>query len=184
MADKVDQFGIPLKGIKPQSSTFETLRKVSDKSIAVTMSAFRHLDLDAETKRLADEPSTQPPVPLGPRMVAGEGEHPDNPYRAANPVPLSSLRDTVPGIPTSYQRWRRSRNRPRCHRESIYRSLAACLNRCARDSFIQYRRRIGREHFGSGTTATSLHRGHRRFRYQPQRRRDSCRAATHRTDTY
>lgn len=77
-AEQVDQFGISIKDVEPQNSAIETVRELDEKSIAVTLSAFRHLDLDAETKRFADLPSTAPPVPLGPRIVAGQGEHPDN----------------------------------------------------------------------------------------------------------
>ena len=77
-AEQMDRFGISLAGITPQQSAVETLRQVDEKSVAVTVSAYRHLDLDAETKRFANEASVRPPVPLGPRIVAGEGEHPDN----------------------------------------------------------------------------------------------------------
>ena len=77
-ADRLDQFGISLDGVVPQKSAVETVRYADDKSLSVTMAAYRYLDLDAETKRLADEPSAKPPVPLAPRIVAGEGAHPDN----------------------------------------------------------------------------------------------------------
>ncbi|MFT5122217.1 MAG: hypothetical protein ACI97B_000845 [Verrucomicrobiales bacterium] len=73
-ADQVDQFGISLKAVVPQTSAIETVRYADEAGHAVTLSTYRHLDLDAETKRLA----LDPPVPLGPRLVAGEGAHPDN----------------------------------------------------------------------------------------------------------
>lgn len=81
LGDQFDQlkwFGIDLNGVAPQTSAIETVRHADDQSIAVTVSAYRHLDLDAETKRVSEEPSAKPPVPLAPRIVAGEGEHPDN----------------------------------------------------------------------------------------------------------
>ena len=76
--DRLSRFGIALDQVKSQRTTIETARKQDKQGVAVTISAYRHLDLDAETKRLAKEPSASPPVPLGPRIVAGEGEHPDN----------------------------------------------------------------------------------------------------------
>ena len=77
-AHQVDQFGIKLEGVESQSSSVQTVRYADEKSLAVTMAAYRFLDLDAETKRLSKEPSAQPPVPLAPRIVAGEGAHPEN----------------------------------------------------------------------------------------------------------
>ena len=77
-AGRLDQFGVSLDGVVPQQSAVETVRYADNESQSVTMAAYRHLDLDAETKRLAEEPSAQPPVPLAPRIVAGEGAHPDN----------------------------------------------------------------------------------------------------------
>ena len=71
--DRLSRFGIGLDQVKPQRTTIETARKQDKHGVAVTISAYRHLDLDAETKRLAKEPSASPPVPLGPRIVAGEG---------------------------------------------------------------------------------------------------------------
>ena len=76
--DQLSRFGIGLGGIKPQQTAIETVREKGERGIAVTLSTYRHLDLDAETKRLAKEASSSPPVPLGPRIVAGEGQHPDN----------------------------------------------------------------------------------------------------------
>ena len=76
--DQLSRFGISLEKVKPQQAAIETVRNLDNHGVAVTLSAYRHLDLDAETKRLANEPSASPPVPLGPRIVAGEGEHTDN----------------------------------------------------------------------------------------------------------
>ena len=81
VGDKINQvknFGIELKKLNPKISSTETVRHIDDKSASVTLSVYRHLDLDAETKRLAQEPITRPPVPMGPRIVAGEGPHPQN----------------------------------------------------------------------------------------------------------
>jgi hypothetical protein len=77
-ASRIDSFGISLRDVTRQRSSSETVRHRDDKSVIVTKSTYRHLDLDAETKRFSDDPAAQPPVPLGPRLVAGEGEHPDN----------------------------------------------------------------------------------------------------------
>ncbi len=78
MAGQVDKFGISVGEARPQRSAIETVRHSDGKSMVVTMAAYRHLDLDAATKRLAGEPSASPPVPLGPRIVAGEGAHSNN----------------------------------------------------------------------------------------------------------
>ncbi len=73
-AERIDSFGIGLTAVEPQQATVETVRHSGDASQSVVMSLYRHLDLDAETKRLGGDA----PVPLGPRLVAGEGPHPDN----------------------------------------------------------------------------------------------------------
>ena len=81
VGDKLNQikdFGIGLNKLNPQFSAAETVRHVDDKSSSVTLSVYRHLDLDAGTKRLSKEGSTRPPVPLGPQIVAGEGPDPQN----------------------------------------------------------------------------------------------------------
>ena len=76
VGDKLNQikdFGIGLNKLNPQFSATETVRHVDDKSSSVTLSVYRHLDLDAGTKRESKQASTRPPVPLGPQIVAGEG---------------------------------------------------------------------------------------------------------------
>jgi len=81
VGDKLNQikdFGIGLNKLNPQFSAAETVRHVDDKSSSVTLSVYRHLDLDAGTKRLSKQGSTRPPVPLGPQIVAGEGADPQN----------------------------------------------------------------------------------------------------------
>ena len=81
VGDKLNQikdFGIGLNKLNPQFSAAETVRHVDDKSSSVTLSVYRHLDLDAGTKRLSKQGSTRPPVPLGPQIVAGEGPDPQN----------------------------------------------------------------------------------------------------------
>ena len=81
VGDKLNQikdFGIGLNKLNPQFSAAETVRHVDDKSSSVTLSVYRYLDLDAETKRLSKQASTRPPVPLGPQIVAGEGPDPQN----------------------------------------------------------------------------------------------------------
>ena len=81
VGDKLNQikdFGIGLNKLNPQFSAAETVRHIDDKSANVTLAVYRHLDLDAETKRLSEEGSTRPPVPLGPQIVAGEGPDPQN----------------------------------------------------------------------------------------------------------
>ena len=76
--NQIKDFGIGLNKLNPQFSAAETVRHVDDKSSSVTLSVYRHLDLDAGTKRLSKEGSTRPPVPLGPQIVAGEGPDPRN----------------------------------------------------------------------------------------------------------
>jgi len=76
--EKIDEFGIGLHHLRPQIQAVETVRFRDQKSISVTLAVNKYLDLDAETKRLANQPSARPPVPLAPRMVTGEGPHPDN----------------------------------------------------------------------------------------------------------
>jgi hypothetical protein len=81
VGDKLNQikdFGIGLNKLNPQFSAAETVRHVDDKSSSVTLSVYRYLDLDAQTKSLSKEGSTRPPVPLGPQIVAGEGPAPQN----------------------------------------------------------------------------------------------------------
>ena len=81
VGDKLNQikdFGIGLNKLNPQFSAAETVRHVDDKSSSVTLSVYRHLDLDAGTKRESKQASTRPPVPLGPQIVAGEGPDPQN----------------------------------------------------------------------------------------------------------
>ena len=75
---QIQAFGVKVNQLKKQLSASETVRKTDDKSASVTLAVYRHLDLDAETKRLGKETLTRPPVPLGPKIVAGEGPHPDN----------------------------------------------------------------------------------------------------------
>ena len=75
---QIDSFGIKVKQLKTQLSASKTVRHTDDKSASVTLATYRHLDLDAETKRPGRETPPRPPVPLGPRIVAGEGPHPDN----------------------------------------------------------------------------------------------------------
>lgn len=77
-ADGIDTFGISLHGIESKSKTTETVRHIDDKSISLTVSTYNPLDFDAQTKALSSKPYSKSPVPLAPRMVAGEGEHPDN----------------------------------------------------------------------------------------------------------
>jgi hypothetical protein len=76
--NQVDTFGIGLKDLKPQVSSTETVRYQDENSLSITRAVYQYLDLDAETKRLSDQSGVVPPVPLGPRIVAGEGPHPDN----------------------------------------------------------------------------------------------------------
>ena len=76
--NQIKDFGIEPKKLNPKVSATETVRHVDDKSANVTLAVYRHLDLDAETKRLSKEGSTRPPVPLGPQIVAGEGPDPQN----------------------------------------------------------------------------------------------------------
>ena len=76
--NQIKDFGIGLNKLNPQFSAAETVRHIDDKSANVTLSVYRHLDLDAGTKRLSKEGSTRPPVPLGPQIVAGEGPDPQN----------------------------------------------------------------------------------------------------------
>ena len=76
--DEVDTFGIGLKNLKPQVSSTETVRYQDENSLSIAQSVYQYLDLDAETKRLRNLSGVMPPVPLGPRIVAGEGPHPDN----------------------------------------------------------------------------------------------------------
>ena len=76
--NQVDTFGIGLKDLKPQVSSTETVRYQDENSLSITRTVYQYLDLDAETKRLSDQSGVVPPVPLGPRIVAGEGPHPDN----------------------------------------------------------------------------------------------------------
>lgn len=81
VGDKLNQikdFGIGLNKLNPQPSAIETVRHIDENSTSVTVAVYRHLDLDAETKRLSKQVSTRPPVPLGPQIVAGEGPHPQN----------------------------------------------------------------------------------------------------------
>ena len=81
VGDKLNQikdFGIGLNKLNPQFSAAETVRHIDDKSSSVTLSVYRHLDLDAGTKRESKQASTRPPVPLGPQIVAGEGPDPQN----------------------------------------------------------------------------------------------------------
>ena len=81
VGDKLNQikdFGIGLNKLNPQFSAAETVRHIDDKSSSVTLSVYRHLDLDAQTKRQSKQASTRPPVPLGPQIVAGEGPDPQN----------------------------------------------------------------------------------------------------------
>jgi hypothetical protein len=76
--NQIKDFGIGLNKLNPQFSAAETVRHVDDKSSSVTLSVYRYLDLDAETKRQSLQASTRPPVPLGPQIVAGEGPDPQN----------------------------------------------------------------------------------------------------------
>ena len=76
--NEVDTFGIGLKDLKPQVSSTETVRYQDENSLSITKAVYQYLDLDAETKRLSNQSGVVPPVPLGPRIVAGEGPHPDN----------------------------------------------------------------------------------------------------------
>ena len=76
--NQVDTFGIELKDLKPQVSSTETVRYQDENSLSITRAVYQYLDLDAETKRLRNQSGVVPPVPLGPRIVAGEGPHPDN----------------------------------------------------------------------------------------------------------
>ena len=76
--NQIKDFGIGLNKLNPQFSAAETVRHVDDKSSSVTLSVYRHLDLDAGTKRESKQASTRPPVPLGPQIVAGEGADPRN----------------------------------------------------------------------------------------------------------
>ena len=76
--NQIKDFGIGLNKLNPQFSAAETVRHIDDKSANVTLSVYRHLDLDAGTKRQSKEGSTRPPVPLGPQIVAGEGADPRN----------------------------------------------------------------------------------------------------------
>lgn len=77
-ADDLGQFGISLAGVEPQASSMETARYAGERAAGVVLSVYRFLDLDAQTKAMRDDPAAQPPVALGPRIAAGEGEHPDN----------------------------------------------------------------------------------------------------------
>lgn len=76
--DKIESFGISLQNTQPNPSATETVRHIDDKNISLTVSAYGHLDYDAQTKALSDKPYSQAAVPLAPRMVTGEGEHPEN----------------------------------------------------------------------------------------------------------
>ena len=76
--NQVEDFGIGLNKLNPQFSATETVRYIDDKAASVTQAVYRHLDLDAETKRISKQASTRPPVPLGPKIVAGEGTDPGN----------------------------------------------------------------------------------------------------------
>ena len=76
--NQVDTFGIGLKDLKPQVSSTETVRYQDENSLSITKAVYQYLDLDAETKRLRNQSGVVPTVPLGPRIVAGEGPHPDN----------------------------------------------------------------------------------------------------------
>ena len=76
--NQIKDFGIGLNKLNPQFSAAETVRHIDDKSSSVTLSVYRHLDLDAGTKRESKQASTRPPVPLGPQIVAGEGPDPQN----------------------------------------------------------------------------------------------------------
>ena len=75
---QTDRLGIGIEGLAKQTAAVETLRYEDQRSVSVTLASYRHLDLDAETKRGADQPNERPPVRLAPRIVAGEGPHSSN----------------------------------------------------------------------------------------------------------
>ena len=76
--NQVDAFGIGLKKLNPQVSSTETVRYKDENSQSVTQAVYQYLDLDAETKRMRKQSGVVPPVPLGPRIVAGEGPNQEN----------------------------------------------------------------------------------------------------------
>lgn len=78
-ADRIDTFGISLPDdAAPRKAGMETVRHSDSRSVSVVMSLYRHLDFDALSKLSTDVPSARAPVPRGPRLVAGEGEDPEN----------------------------------------------------------------------------------------------------------
>ena len=70
--NEVDTFGIGLKDLKSHVSSNETVRYQDENSLSITQAVYQYLDLDAETKRLSNQAGVIPPVPLGPRIVAGK----------------------------------------------------------------------------------------------------------------
>ncbi|MBT3374434.1 MAG: hypothetical protein HN742_04605 [Lentisphaerae bacterium] len=71
-------FGIRLSGVKPARAAATTLHAKTDEAVTLVSSFYRHLNLDAMIQGAASTPHARPLVPYGPRLVAGEGPHPDN----------------------------------------------------------------------------------------------------------
>ncbi len=71
-------FGIKLSDVVPASPAATNVHESGDRAVTLVSSFYKHLDLDAMTREAATDPSAAPLVPYGPRLVAGEGPHPDN----------------------------------------------------------------------------------------------------------
>jgi hypothetical protein len=76
--DKISSFGIKVASAQPKIDSMETVHHQSKKNVSVVVSVYKYMDLDALTKSAQGEPSAKAPVPLGPPLVTGEGENPEN----------------------------------------------------------------------------------------------------------
>ena len=71
-------FGISVRDVAPEPFHAVTVRREDDRSVVVVQTANRFLDLDAQVKDCADDPTTRAVAPLAPPMAVGEGPDPDN----------------------------------------------------------------------------------------------------------
>jgi len=78
MVDILDTLGIEPGDLTADQCGTETVRYSDDSSSSMVKSVYGHLDFDARTKKASMKAHNKALVPLGPVIVAGEGEHPDN----------------------------------------------------------------------------------------------------------
>ena len=78
MVDILDTLGIEPGKLTADPCGMDTVRYSDNSSSSVVKSVYGHLDFDARTKQASKIAHNKALVPLGPVIVAGEGEHPDN----------------------------------------------------------------------------------------------------------